>query len=186
MQTDAFFFIHRLVFFFWKIQLQPSIHFIMQMNSPKLQGLDYQTPTKTNTKIWLRDSSKELELTERKRKSAAKVLCNFLMLSFYYFALTDSQPLKPKPNLMFLSSLSCMQGNGGTRNDEDFHANQNSNQAFLKRIRQLGRFSTMNSAVKMQLWPTQNEGLHNNSIPSYQTHTNLLLHCMDLVHKIKE
>mgnify|MGYP004710848671 CR=1 FL=1 len=55
--------------------------------------------------------------TERtvREKKCSKSSRQFSHAKLHYFALTDSQPLKPKPNLMFLSSLSHMQGNGGTR-----------------------------------------------------------------------
>ena len=45
----------------------------MPTNPPKHHDFNHQTPTKSNTKIWLQDSNKELELTERKRKKCSKV-----------------------------------------------------------------------------------------------------------------
>ena len=48
-------------------------HLIMPTNPPKHHDFNHQTPTKSNTKIWLQDSNKELELTERKRKKCSKV-----------------------------------------------------------------------------------------------------------------
>ena len=65
-------------------------HLIMPTNPPKHHDFNHQTPTKSNTKIWLQDSNKELELTERKRKKCSKVLCEFFMLNFCYLALADS------------------------------------------------------------------------------------------------
>ena len=56
-------------------------HLIMPTNPPKHHDFNHQTPTKSNTKIWLQDSNKELELTERKRKKNAAKFQQAMKLS---------------------------------------------------------------------------------------------------------
>ena len=71
-------------------------------------------PSKQNSACnWSANS--ESSHGKNSKKKCSKSSRQFSHAKLHYFALTDSQTLKPKPTLMLLSSLSHMQGNGETR-----------------------------------------------------------------------